>query len=356
MATLAENLAELLAVKQDMKNALIEKHSAPTGGLNTYAEAIRQIVTDGAVTTEIRDLHIINVDDLTNLSIGQSVEGVLVHSNTTSGYILGYDNSSTIAYKESGFRTQAKIALCANECITNDNYVFEITKESNPSAETLTKTFSVTGANFTTRNNYQNYTDYYITIAGTGTINNISITFDGHYPQDIYFGASDGNKGRGEFLDSDGNVLAISRGNLSTSDNSQFTKYTMNENMTIQLRFTRSSGNPTGYFYIRVPSSVTESVSLAGEYSIRSKQHQKYLNIDQSGNVSWSSTKFNVTLENFNGTVSRVAIAQPDNTNPEDLIVIKSISSQNYLSSTGASNFSAKSDIDDTCIWAIYTL
>ena len=43
MATIAENLNEVIKCKNDMKQALINKESEPTGGLNTYATAIDNI-------------------------------------------------------------------------------------------------------------------------------------------------------------------------------------------------------------------------------------------------------------------------------------------------------------------------
>ncbi len=88
MGTFVENLAELASVKQDIKEALIEKNSNPTGGMNTYARAIRNISSTESL---VRDLKILDIKQLENLQIGDSLEGVLANSNVTSGYILGLD-------------------------------------------------------------------------------------------------------------------------------------------------------------------------------------------------------------------------------------------------------------------------
>ena len=43
---IANDLQALINVKRDMKNALIEKNSIPSGGVVTYADAIRAISTE----------------------------------------------------------------------------------------------------------------------------------------------------------------------------------------------------------------------------------------------------------------------------------------------------------------------
>ena len=44
MSTIADKLQDLVTTKEDMKTALIEKGVTPTGGLSTYADAVRSIV------------------------------------------------------------------------------------------------------------------------------------------------------------------------------------------------------------------------------------------------------------------------------------------------------------------------
>lgn len=44
MSTIADKLQDLVTAKEDMKTALIEKGVTPTGGLSTYADAVRSIV------------------------------------------------------------------------------------------------------------------------------------------------------------------------------------------------------------------------------------------------------------------------------------------------------------------------
>ena len=43
MSTIADKLQDLVMAKEDMKSALIEKGVTPTGGLSTYADAVREI-------------------------------------------------------------------------------------------------------------------------------------------------------------------------------------------------------------------------------------------------------------------------------------------------------------------------
>jgi hypothetical protein len=43
MSTIADKLQDLVTAKEDMKTALIEKGVTPTGGLSTYADAVREI-------------------------------------------------------------------------------------------------------------------------------------------------------------------------------------------------------------------------------------------------------------------------------------------------------------------------
>lgn len=362
---IADKLQNIIDSKSDIRRAIIAKGGtvAPEHKLADYAEDILNIPTEGTIIqkTPLHDLYMHNVDRFTNLTVGQGIDGVLVHSSINAGYTIGYNGTSSITYDEIGYNSLAMMTVCANECIEDEDYIFTITKESNPSSTTVQRHFTVTGQNFQMKENYTGYTDYYISVPSGTTYSNINITFDGHYPQYIYLGARDNSIGRGEFIDNNGNILAISRGNLSTSDNSQFTRYEMTGDITnLSIRFTGflNLGNFTGYFYIRVPSVVNESLSLSGEFSIKSKKYNKYLTISPNNTISWSSTKFNLTLEDYWGAIAlaNVSIVQPANVSENLLFSIKNIDTQQYISSSGPGSYNGTDVMDSNSVWIFYSL
>ena len=52
MSTIADKLQDLVMAKEDMKSALIEKGVTPTGGLSTYADAVREIEVEDVVYSD----------------------------------------------------------------------------------------------------------------------------------------------------------------------------------------------------------------------------------------------------------------------------------------------------------------
>ena len=81
---IANDLQALINVKRDMKNALIEKNSIPSGGVVTYADAIRAISTESNFNCRVE-----YPQDLSDISI--TMGGVDITEEVMSGNIGSID-------------------------------------------------------------------------------------------------------------------------------------------------------------------------------------------------------------------------------------------------------------------------
>ena len=102
--SISEQLTALNDAKQDIKNALAEKGVTPTGGLSTYADAVREIESGGA-----------------SFPVGTK----FAHSNFTEAPYFDTSEYTDMNYMFSWCRSLTNVPLLNTTNVTVMNYMFE---------------------------------------------------------------------------------------------------------------------------------------------------------------------------------------------------------------------------------------
>lgn len=354
MATIAENLQSIINAKADIHSAILERGSTPTGGLSTYAEAIRKIsfVVEPVVNVKFQDLF--------NMNVGQQLTGTLINSNVNSGYCLGSKNDELVSVGN-GFKTNIQVTTTANNLVRLNAYNVILTKESTQSS-IIERTFSLSniGTNFSQyTEGPSGYTTYnYSCPSGTSTPQEFTISFDGTYPQKIYFyvykSFSIFPSGVPTISDDKG-IPIISDGSRSTNYNdiNKYVEYTLEGPTTFSVVNTYSA---SATFYVAFAPYVEEELN-PNPFSIKSAINGMYLNVS-GGKLVWSNTKTVYDIKGFYEDIVslQTGLIQPRGTDPKDLLVFKYVNSQKNLTAPSIQNASLEENIIDGGVWGLYKI
>lgn len=336
----------------------------------------------GDVTYELTTY---TIEDINNMSVGESKEVIMANPHRNNGYILGY-NGSAVQGSGNGFADTNAMNAQANNVLNNDTYHMIISKKQDTridnveTSEDVARKFSVSGtfnnttiaaiSNTTLKN--AGYNAYGITSTSLPSdlrTADTTITFDGtEFPRTIYVRlrkSADGATATATISSGgSGTITAVSSTSTTISTNlSNYTAITMTANtLTISTTVKRSSYLQNTGWVILVPNNITEQVTTItptevpdGDpyYTLTSKTG--YMSpTGTNAAASWSSTPMKFTVENATSLASSSDLTSGVSATSNTSLIRFKNPSNNYLNAGGGA--SALKFATGTGEWSVWYL
>ena len=311
--------------------------------VDNVAKLFIEQFTEGPHTFD-HTMEMMPYDQLEGMTSGQSVDVMMVNPNTTSGYILGYNNGPQSV---TGTTTldATKMLLDQNY---NDTYLMNIAK--------VTDTFSVSGSwhnsSFSEQTSsisgYKLYsTSGNITStrwsARTGTV---TLTFSGTLPKSVYVKLYKSNSGSTVTARVNNSDIVTASTDNTIDSITNFPVYNVTSNtINISLNLA-ATGSTNARFYILVPNDETY-------YTIKSKVGN-YGPTGTTGAASWSTDLMRYQISNATSILGPEDITTNINTENNPCMIRFTNPSGSFLNAGG--NVSALKYATGTGAWSVWSL